>query len=71
MTKSEGLTEVPKNPAVLAARIPAASFSPTPPAPALSAIQIPRKVPTKAPIAVMNCEVIACRLVKPDLIKIE
>ena len=72
MTKSAGLTDVPRNPAVRAAKTPAASFSPVPPAaPALSAIQIPKKVPTNAPIAVINCEVIACRFVKPDLIRIE
>jgi hypothetical protein len=65
-----GITKSP--PATLDPKSPSPSFNTTPdPVPDVSAIQIPRNVPTNAPTAVKNWEPIACFLVKPDLIKME
>jgi hypothetical protein len=64
MTSSPGMTDVPKSPAWFPRAILAAADDD-------SAIQMPRKVPTKAPTAVRNWEAIACDFVNPDLIKIE
>ena len=74
ITKSDPLTDVPKYPVPCPDTIAAKStpFSITEsPAPLLSAIQMPKKVPTKAPIAVMNCEVMASRFENPDLTRME
>jgi hypothetical protein len=64
MTSSPAPTLVPNNPS------PTLSGSLFP-VPDVSAIQIPRKVPTNAPTAVKNCDPIAWYFVKPDLMRME
>lgn len=65
-----GITRSP--PATLVPNIPSPIRVTTPePVPDVSAIQIPKKVPTNAPTAVKNCEPMAWRFVKPDLMRIE
>lgn len=63
ITKSPFATLVPHN--------PSPALGCPPPVPLVSAIQIPKNVPTNAPTAVKNWLPIACDLVKPDLIKME